>query len=117
MDTLIINGDHCEGENHLPVTIFSIDEACQRVRLTLSAVKGSFWYDRDFGADFSSLALAEERNKTARLLCQEALVNQKEISLGNVYVQPMSGGRARLNVEVKFNGQTKIIEVIVYADL
>lgn len=117
MDTLVKDGDFAVDVCGLPHEIRSIDEACQRVVFSLSAVKGTYIYDRSLGADFSPLKDCEDMNKTARLLCLEALVGQKEISLGDVTAKTDENGNIILSVEVIFENKSKTTEVTVNADV
>lgn len=97
--------------------IYSIDEACQRVRFILMTEKGSFIYNRNFGADFSPLLNSEfdEENsgKLAALLCREALAEQKEISIENVSCEITDGGKYNLKMDVLFGGESKVLEVLI----
>lgn len=117
MDTLVLNGDFDVDVCGVPREIRSIDEACQRVRFSLAIKKGSYIYNRNLGADFSSLNNYEDINKTARLLCMEALVGQDEISLGKVLAEKNEDGDYKLTVEVIFNNESRMTEVTVNADV
>ncbi len=97
--------------------VYSVDEACQRVRFILTTKRRSFIYNRDFGADFSLLfesnGSEEEKNKLAELLCREALAEQKEISVENVTAENIGGGKYRLKMNVVFGELSKVMEVDV----
>lgn len=110
MDILISDGDVRLSDCGEVTNITSIDEACQRARLIFSTKKGSFAYNRSLGADFSSVDSSDVPSKTAKLICEEALASQKEISVGDVRLSQSSNG-ALLNVEIIYNGENKTVEV------
>lgn len=113
MDTLLSNGDFVIDVCGLPHLINSIDEACQRVRFILSTKRGSYIYNRDLGCDFSGLAAAENKEKTAWLLCREALVSQEDMGIGSVSL----GDDGTLSVEVLYGGESRVVEVKYDADV
>lgn len=110
MDTLVMDGDYLLDECGEVQNIYSIDEACQRVRLILSVKKGSYVYDRELGVDFSSLDSSQNRDKEAELLCREALVNQTEIEIGSVKITDADKGK-NLSLTVIYKGISKAVEV------
>lgn len=110
MDTLVTDGDFSLNVCGVSCKITSIEEACQRVRVILSVEKGSFVYDRSLGVDFSSLENCSDIDKTAKLLCDEALVSQTEIRTGAVSVNS-SDGKRTISVEVLFGNESKTVEV------
>lgn len=107
MDTLIKNGDFALDVCGLPKSVKSIDEACQRVRFILTTRKGSYVYDRNLGSDFSALKDAENKERTAWLLCKEALVGQGEIDIGFVHITDSS----TILAEVLYKGLSSVVEV------
>lgn len=113
MDTYV-NGDFSIDECGCVETVSSIDEACQRVRFILSTFKGSFIYDRDFGADFSPIFHGDftegEENNLAWQLCREALVKENEISVEDVTVSHIDGDWF-LRLKVVFDELEKYLEV------
>lgn len=113
MDTLVSNGDFAIDVCGLPHSIDSVEEACQRVEFILSIKKGSYIYNRDLGCDFSSLKTADNKEKTAWLLCREALVSQNGIEIGNVGIVDDN----TLSVEVLYKGEKKTAEVRYNADV
>lgn len=110
MDTLIKDGDFLLDACGLPKLIYGGEEACQRVRLILSVQKGTFIYDRNFGADWSALAGCENPEKTAGLIVREALADEKEIAVGEIKVQK-NKDNLLLNIEVIYNGKSYFTEV------
>lgn len=110
MDTLIKDGDFFLDACGLPKSICGGEEACQRVRLILSVQKGSFIYDRNFGADWQALVGCENIEKTAGLIVREALVNEKEIAVGEVKVN-RNENVLLLDIEVIYNGESYRTEV------
>lgn len=111
MDTLVTDGDFPLDVCAFPYRIISLEEACQRVRFILTVKKGSFAYDRDLGVDFSSLENCGDNNKTAKLLCEEALAKQSEIQIGDVSVVAESSGIRTLSIEVIYKNKSKTVEV------
>lgn len=109
-----VNGDFVLDNCGYPEEVCSIDEACQRVRFILLTKKGGFIYNRELGADFSSILSGGysegDGNKLAELLCREALAEQEEISVENVTLQH-SGGKYHLKFKVLFDGREKSVEV------
>lgn len=110
-----VDGDVGVNNCGYPVEVYSVDEACQRVRFILTTKKGSFIYNRDFGADFSPIFNNEydsaNAGKLAELLCREALAEQKEISVENVELTNPTEGKYHLKMNVLFGGQSKVLEV------
>ena len=113
MDILVDGGiflDRCG----YPKEIYGIDEACQRVRLTLSTLKGQFIYNRSFGADFSEIISGdltqEEKSFLGEFLSREALIAQKEITVSDVSFirQPR---KLLIRVKVRYNDIEKYTEV------
>lgn len=112
MDTLINNGDFETDSRGYPFVIRSAEEACQRASFLLATKKGSFIYDRSLGSDHDYLLENADIEGCARLFCEEALSQQREISLGSVNVEEAEG-RVRLSVEIIFNGESRFAEVII----
>ncbi len=110
MDTLLENGDFALNMWNLPSEITSLEEACQRVRILLTVPKGSFIYDRTLGCDFSELFTAEDKSAQAKLLCQELLVNQNEITLGTVEAVSEED-TITLTVQVIYDGNSDTVEM------
>ena len=107
MDTLVVNGDFAEDVCGLPLCINSAEEACQRVRFCLMTRRGSFAYDREFGADYDYLF---SDNADIRLFVCEAAARQKDIAVGEVSAQ-WEDGSVELSVEVIFKGESSTVEV------
>lgn len=107
MDTLIKSGDFALDACGLPKSVNSIDEACQRVRFILTTRKGSYVYDRNLGSDFSALKDAKNKERTAWLLCKEALVSQGEIDIGCVNITDVG----TILVEVLYKELSSVVEV------
>lgn len=112
-----VDGDFSLNKSGRPIEVYSLDEACQRVRFILTTKKGSFIYNREFGADFSPIIgtnySSETAGKFAELLCREALAEQKEISVSDVTVTSTSSEKIHLKLNVMFGGRSKTMEVDV----
>ena len=65
MDIRIENGDICLNDAGQSELIGGLEETAQRVRIAASALRGSFRYNRQLGADYSSVTaddpLAKEK--------------------------------------------------------
>ena len=112
MDTLIVDGDFDVDVSGYPKKIYGSDEAFQRAAIILSTEKGSFIYDRELGVDLSGVDDSRDIPKEIQLRCREALVDQKEISVGNVTVKGGSYSRV-YNVEVIYGENVRVMEVSV----
>lgn len=117
MDNLIQNGDFALDVCGLQKPIDSIDEACQRVLFTMSVKRGSYPYNRLLGCDFSSLKNDENIEKTALLLCREAISNQSEISIDSVAVTENQDNTYHLTINLSYSNRCKKVEVDVNADI
>ena len=111
---ILIDGDISLDNCGFPKEIYGIDEACQRVRLTLSTLRGNFIYNRNFGADLSRILSGEYTEDEAALLgeglCREALISQKELSVSDVsFVRRQ--GKLFVRVKVQFLQNKKYTEV------
>lgn len=116
MDTLVENGSFAANVCGLPVSINSVDEACQRVRFSLLTRKGSFAYDRELGADYDYLFSKSKDDIDVRMFACEAIASQKEISVGTVSAQ-WEDNSVTLSVEVIFAGESKITEVTINGNI
>ncbi len=117
MDNLIQNGDFILDVCGLQKPIDSIDEACQRVLFIMSVKRGSYPYNRLMGCDFSSLKNDENIEKTALLLCREAISNQSEINIDSVTVTKNQNNTYHLIINLSYSNQSKTAEVDVNADI
>ncbi len=114
MDTYVINGDFfLDGTGHT-VSIHSIEEACQRVRFSLLTEKGSFAYNRQFGADHDYLF--SENEPDVRMFVMDAVSGQKEISIGEVAAE-WDGGSVTITAEVFFGGESMNTEVTINGNI
>ena len=116
MDTLVQDGDFKTDVSGYTEEIYSIDEACQRVKFILLTQKGDFIFDRELGSDFSGLIRSSDISREAELRCREALADQKEISVGTVTAESNSVF-IKLFVEVFYGEESRILEVILNGDV
>ena len=111
-----VEGDYIVDDNGSMSKIYSIDEACQRVRFILSTKKESFVYNRELGADFSPVldGYFDEvyGSKLAEQLCREALVDYDDISIEGVSLA-INNGEYRLNMRVVFGEEKRNVEVLL----
>ena len=75
MDIKILYKDIAVGNGGIPLTVEGEEELEQKINIALSAVKGSFIYDRSLGALSSGFTLDEEGRTSLESLINEALVN------------------------------------------
>lgn len=111
-----VDGDYIVDDSGSMSKIYSIDEACQRVRFILLTRKESFVYNRELGADFTPIfdGYYDEvfAAKLAEQLCREALVDQKDISIERVNLT-INNGEYRLSMRVVFGEEKKNVEVLL----
>lgn len=116
MDTQLGNGDFIIDHCALPHSIADLEEACQRVKLILSVKKGSFKYNRELGCDYDILKNAVDVDKAARLMCEEALVCQRDIAVDSVSAAKEDSGLA-ITVGVMYDNRIGSVEVKIDEEL
>ena len=110
MDTLVTDGDFYQNETGCPISIHSIEEACQRVRFCLLTRRGSFAYDRHLGADYDYIF--EQENADPRLFVADAIADEENISVGEV-TAVRNNNKITLTVEVYFGDECMNTEVTI----
>ena len=109
MDVLLKNGDIANLSAGGYTYISGIDEAVQRVRISVLTAKGEFMYDRDLGTDYSGL------ESTVPLLTEklDMLIKEACCDIGDTEVRVLSINRETLTavIEVLYRNEKTITEV------
>lgn len=89
------------------------DEIFQRIKLILSTKKGSFIYDRDFGADYIDADFSTERNfKLLNLILNEAVADIEGAAVELLSAET-TDGRLKIGFNMKYFDDTAYDEVII----
>ncbi|MBQ0097927.1 MAG: DUF2634 domain-containing protein [Oscillospiraceae bacterium] len=114
MDVKIENKDIKTLDNGDTVYITGTDEIRQRVKLACSVKKGSFVYDREFGAEVSENIFSFENAKDRlEIILNEAVVNIPDIYVGVVSITDENDAYT-VNIRINYKGQDIGTEVIVF---
>lgn len=114
MDTYVTDGDFFQSKTGYPISICSLEEACQRVRFSLLTKKGSFAYDRQLGADYDYIF--SEESPDVRMFVAEAVSDQRDISIGSVAAE-RNGSSISITAEVYFGDMSMETEVTIYGNV
>lgn len=92
MDVMIKDGDIVTDVSGKPVYVKGIDEVLQRVKLTLSTVKGEFVYNKSFGCELLRLSEDERLLKNVEAQLREAIINISGAQLELLSAKSVSEG-------------------------
>jgi phage gp46-like protein len=105
------NGQYVTAGSGIPERVEGTEELLQRARMRLTARRGSFYPDPDYGSRLYQLGALKpsQRSAAAKLYAAEALQPERELSVGTVTYTPGADDSATVTVELLYgNGATEL---------
>lgn len=92
----------------VPESVRGAEETLQRALMRLTARRGAFWPDPDYGSRLYTLLQLKpsRRAAAAKLFVTEALSNEPEVRATDVAFLPGVDGSATVSVTLEAEGQT-----------
>ncbi len=114
MELKLSEGQYALSDGRLE-TVQGAEETVQRVLMRLTARRGTFWPDPDYGSRLYALGRvrAAQRAAAARLYVAEALQDEQGVSVVGVTYTPGGDGSAAVTVTLSLDGSGRETAVTV----
>ena len=115
MELKLRNGRYTVSAAGVLETVAGTEETLQRVLLRLTARRGAFWPDREYGSRLYTLPRlkSSQRPAAAGEFVAEALAGETDVTVENVRYVPGADGSAEVHVALTAGGQNAEITVEV----
>ncbi len=113
MELKLSEGQYALSDGRLE-TVQGAEETVQRVLMRLTARRGTFWPDPDYGSRLYALGRVRAAQRAAaRLYVAEVLQDEQGVSVGGVTYIPGGDGSAAVTVTLSLDGSGRETAVTV----
>ena len=115
MELKLENGKYSLSPAGIPETVSGAEELAQRIAMRLTARRGEFWPEERYGSRLFTLGKLKpsQRATAAREFVEEALLEERDVSVTKVEYKPLSDGEAEILAELKIGGETATVSLRV----